>query len=74
MSGKNGFADMDKIRVAASAMNAPPIYIADVFGVSPERVEKLLRRRSQWVEGLSICENVDRFYGIAAVRALEAAI
>ena len=64
----------DRIRDIARIMHTAPAYVADPFGASPERIEKLLRSRGQWDDSLSIRENVETHYGTAAVTAIEAAI
>lgn len=49
---------------AAKALHASPCDIADVFGASPERIERLLLRRGQRCgEGESLRECVARHYG-----------
>lgn len=47
----------------AEALHAPPMYFADIFGVSPERLEKLLQMRGQYHEDESIYAVVQRTYG-----------
>lgn len=64
----------DCIREVARIMHTAPAFVADPFGASPERIEKLLRARGQWNDSLSIRENVEAHYGTTAVRAIEAAI
>ena len=65
---------MSKVRSVATALRTSPMYVADIFGASPERIEKLLRSRGQWDDMLSIRENVEAHYGTRAVEAIEKAI
>lgn len=74
MKLKEIFANRGKVMEAATALSTAPCFIADIFGVSPMLVERLLRRRNHWKDNLSISENVERFYGRGAVLALKAAI
>ena len=64
----------DGVRKVAQLLRTPAAFIADSFGASPERIEKLLRRRGQWDDMLSIRENVEAHYGARAVEAIEKAI
>ena len=64
----------DGIRKVAQLLRTPVAFIADCFGASPERIEKLLKRRGQWDDSLSIRENVEAHYGTAVVKAIEKAI
>ena len=47
----------------AAALHAPPMYFADIFGVSPERLEQLLQKRGQTSEDESLYSSVQRHYG-----------
>ena len=47
----------------ASKLHAAPMFFADIFGVSPERLEKLLQRRGQYHEDESLYAVVQRTYG-----------
>ena len=62
------------VRKAARLLRTSPMFIADLYGASPDRIETLLRYRWQWDDNLSIRENVKCHYGARAVAAIEAAI
>lgn len=54
----------DRLMAVAKALHASPCDIADVFGASPERIERLLLRRGQRCgEGESLRDCVARHYG-----------
>ena len=63
-----------EITAAANALRTAPGRIADFFGISPERIERMLEARGQAPkEGESIEEAVVKHYGIAASLALQIA-
>jgi len=52
----------------AKLMNTSPSCVADVFGVSPTMVERLLKSRSQLEEELCLYECVEKYYGKEAMK------
>lgn len=59
---------------AACALHTAPARIMDWFGVSPEKVERMLASRGQLEEGKSIRETVAEHYGDGAAALLERAL
>lgn len=55
----------------ADLMNTSPAFIADEFGISPVRIEQLLRMRNQLPsEGVSLYDAVRMHYGSEVVRLI----
>jgi hypothetical protein len=62
----------DKIVAIAKKMNASPAEIADMWGLSPNRIEKLMRLRGQEIdEGESLRNALSRHYGWELVQMVE---
>lgn len=53
------------IRELAKVMNTAPCYVADMFGVSPERIERLMYDRGQYQPfgDVALIDAIRRHYG-----------
>jgi hypothetical protein len=65
MNGLYFKEDAPHVEEVARAFNCPPCMIADECGVSPIRIELLMRKRGQIRDGgeYSLIEKIAEFYG-----------
>lgn len=71
--GMEGLVD-DSLCGIARALRTSPCQIADVFGICPQRLERLLTIRGWLRYGESIRECIEREYGKAFADRVEDAI
>ena len=60
--------DAARVRSLADAFNCPPAFVADAFGVSPERIERLLVSRGQYnpEADIALIDAIRKLYGESA--------
>lgn len=62
----------ERIVAIAKALNASPAQIADMWGLSPVRIERLMVSRYQPIrDGETVLEAVKRYYGESVIRLIE---